>query len=159
LLFLWFRLTMGEIRQTEKPMDFAVLNAVITEPSLPLQDPWMSGERFSYYHFGTFLFGLPFRAAGVTPEYAYNLLASLLAGLSTAALFGAVRLRRGGRGVAAFGGVFLVVAGTLDGARQFFVGKSTPPPDSLPFFKRAWEQVALLFGHVDVWPSSRRVAN
>ncbi len=136
--FVWVRLSTGEIRQTEKPMDAAVLNAVLTSLSLPLSDPWLAGERFTYYHFGTYLLSLPFRAAGTPTEFGYNLLVAQLAAIAAACAFGAIRLRGGGRLVALFGALFLVLAGTFDGARQILAG--TNP----------WD--------IDVWVSSRRVA-
>src|SRR5262249_40367890 len=90
-VFLWLRYTMGDIRQTEKPMDFAILNALLTSPSLPIGDPWMAGARFSYYHFGTWVVSLPMRVAGVAPEVAYNLFAALLAAMAASAGFAAIR--------------------------------------------------------------------
>ena len=137
LFFLWIRWTFGEIRQTEKPMDFAVLSGLMTTPRLPLPDPWLSGERFPYYHFGTYLFALPARAAGVPSEYAYNLIAALLPALAALAGFGAIRARRGGSAIALFGALLLVLGGTFDGARQFFANKA--------------------LSDLDWWVSSRRV--
>lgn len=139
LFFLWIRWTFGEIRQTEKPMDFAVLSGLMTTARLPFPDPWLSGERFPYYHFGTYLFALPARAARVPSEYAYNLVAALLPALAALAGFGAIRARRGGSALAVFGGLLLVLSGTFDGARQFLSGK--------PLVDLDW------------WLSSRRVDN
>jgi len=139
LFFLWIRWTFGEIRQTEKPMDFAVLSGLMTTARLPFPDPWLSGERFPYYHFGTYLFALPARAARVPSEYAYNLVAALLPALASLAGFGAIRARRGGAAIAVFGGLLLVLSGTFDGARQFLSGK--------PLIDLDW------------WLSSRRVEN
>ena len=139
LFFLWIRWTYGEIRQTEKPMDFAVLSGLMATARLPLPDPWLSGERFPYYHFGTYLFALPARAARVPSEYAYNLIAALLPALAALAGFGAIRARRGGTRIAVFGGLLLVLGGTFDGTRQFLSGK--PLAD------------------FDWWMSSRRVDN
>jgi len=139
LFFLWIRWTFGEIRQTEKPMDFAVLSGLMTTSRLPFPDPWLSGGRFPYYHFGTYLFALPARAARVPSEYAYNLVAALLPALAALAGFGAIRARRGGTAIAVFGGLLLVLSGTFDGARQFLSGK--PLVD------------------IDWWLSSRRVEN
>jgi YYY domain-containing protein len=137
VLFLWLRFPLGEARQTEKPMDFAVLNALMTTPSLPLQDPWMAGERFSYYYFGTLLLALPARASGLVPEVAYNFLAALLASLVGGAAWGAIRLRGGGPRLALLGSLLLVLGGTFDGARQFLGGVS--------------------LSGIDFWASSRRV--
>lgn len=139
-LFLWIRATFGEIRQTEKPMDFAILSGLMATPRLPFQDPWLAGSRFPYYHFGTYLFALPARAARVPSEYAYNLVAALLPALAALAAYGAVRARRAGRSLALLAGVVLVLAGTFDGARQALM---TDKP----------------LADVDWWVSSRRVAN
>ncbi|HEX7616747.1 MAG TPA: DUF2298 domain-containing protein [Thermoanaerobaculia bacterium] len=140
LLFLWLRWTFAEIRNTEKPMDFAVLSGLMTTARLPFPDPWLSGERFPYYHFGTYLFALPARAARVPPEYAYNLIAALLPALAALAGFGAIRARRGGTAIAVFGGLLLVLGGTFDGARQVLGDKPLRDLD-------IW------------WVSSRRVEN
>ncbi len=137
--FLWIRAPFGEIRQTEKPMDFAVLSGLMATPRLPFMDPWLAGARFPYYHFGTYLFALPARAARVPSEYAYNLIAALLPALAALAAYGAVRARRGGRSLAALAGAVLVFGGTFDGARQALGDK--PLKD------------------LDWWVSSRRVEN
>ncbi len=139
LFFLWIRGTFGEIRQTEKPMDFAVLSGLMATPRLPFMDPWLSGSRFPYYHFGTYLFALPARAARVPSEFAYNLIASLLPALAALAAYGAVRTRGGGRKLSLLAGAVLVLGGTFDGARQALGDR--PLAD------------------LDWWASSRRVEN
>jgi YYY domain-containing protein len=137
--YLWLRLGWPDVRGTEKPMDFAVLSGLLATPRLPFEDPWFAGELFPYYHFGTYVLALPFRLASVPPEYAYNLIVALVAALAGGAAFGVVRLRGGGRTAALVAALLLVFAGTLDGARQLLAG--TPP------------------AAVDLWPSSRRVAD
>lgn len=137
--YLWLRLGWPDIRGTEKPMDLAVLSSLLATPRLPLEDPWFAGERFPYYHFGTYVLALPFRMASVAPEYAYNLIVALVAALAGAAAFGVVRLRGGGRAPAVLAALLLAFAGTFDGARQLLAG--TP------------------LAGVDLWPSSRRVAD
>lgn len=137
--FVWLRFPTGEIRGTEKPMDLAVLSNLMTTSGLPLIDPWMSGERFPYYYFGTLLFALPARAAHLPPEIAYNLIAALLPAVTGLALFAAVRARGGKRMLAAFGALLGVVGGTPDGLRQWLSGQALPD--------------------VDFWVSSRRVQN
>lgn len=137
--FVWLRFPTGDIRGTEKPMDLAVLSNLMTTSGLPLIDPWMSGERFPYYHFGTLLFALPARAARLAPEIAYNLIAALLPALTALALFSAVRARGGGRKLAVFGALFGAVGGTPDGFRQWLSGQALPD--------------------LDFWVSSRRVLN
>ncbi len=137
--FLWLRLGWPDARLTEKPMDLAVLSGLLATPRLPFEDPWFAGEAFPYYHFGTYLLALPFRLASVPPGYAYNLAAALVAALAGGAAFGVVRLRGGGRGPALGAALLLCFAGTFDGARQLLGGGS--------------------LASVDVWASSRRVAD
>lgn len=137
--FLWLRLGWPDIRGTEKPMDLAVLSNLLVTPRLPLEDPWFAGERFPYYHFGTYVLVLPFRLAAVPPGYAYNLVVALVAALAGAAAFGIVRLRGGGRVPAVGAALLLALGGTFDGARQLLAG--TP------------------LASLDLWASSRRVAD
>lgn len=139
LAYLVLRGPFGDIRQTEKPMDFAVLSGLMTTPGIPFADPWMSGQKFPYYYFGTFLFALPARVSGIAPEVAYNLIAALLPALFALAGFAAVRSRRGGRRLALFGALLAVFGGTPDGFRQWLGDK--------PLLE------------VDWWVSSRRVQN
>ena len=139
LAYLVLRGPFGDIRQTEKPMDFAVLAGLMTTPGVPFADPWMSGQKFPYYYFGTFLFALPARASGIAPEFAYNLIAALLPAVLALAGFAAVRSRRGGRRLALCGALLAVFGGTPDGFRQWLAGR--------PLFD------------LDFWVSSRRVQN
>jgi YYY domain-containing protein len=137
LFYLWLRWPTGDIRFTEKPMDLAVLSGLMTTGSLPFPDPWMSGSRFPYYHFGTLLFALPARAARVPPEVAYNLIAALLPALAALAAYGAIRIRGGGRKLGILAGLLFVAGGTPDGLRQWLAGRS--------------------LADVNFWESSRRV--
>jgi YYY domain-containing protein len=137
LFFLWLRWPTGDVRFTEKPMDLAVLSGLMTTGSLPFADPWMSGARFPYYHFGTLLFALPARASRVPPEYAYNLIAALLPALAALAAYGAVRIRGGGRRLGVLAGLLFTLGGTPDALRQWLADR--PLAD------------------INFWESSRRV--
>jgi uncharacterized membrane protein len=51
-LWVWVRAQNPTIAATEKPMEFAFLNAVGRSPQFPPVDPWLSGYAISYYYFG-----------------------------------------------------------------------------------------------------------
>ena len=51
-LWVWVRAQNPAIVATEKPMEFAFLNAVGRSPTFPPHDPWLSGFAISYYYFG-----------------------------------------------------------------------------------------------------------
>lgn len=140
--YVFLRWQGRDIRHTEQPMDFAILSSLTYSDALPISDPWLSGERFSYYHFGTYLLSLPVRISGMPTEYAYNVWVALLAALASTAAFGAVRLRGGARSLGLLAAGFLVLAGTPDGARQWLTAR-----------KGLFES----FETVDVWPSTRRI--
>lgn len=67
----------------EKPMDFTLLNYFSKYPSLPPQDPWLSGELMHYYYWGYFYLAQLGNMAGLNSEVPYG------AGLAfSASLFG-----------------------------------------------------------------------
>ncbi|MEO9255488.1 MAG: DUF2298 domain-containing protein, partial [Tepidiformaceae bacterium] len=84
-LFVAFRSYTPDINGTEQPMDFMYLNATLTSTDYPPKDPWLSGEKASYYYFGYLQVGLLTSAAGVQPSTGYNLgLAYTFAAAATA---------------------------------------------------------------------------
>ncbi|MBN9427507.1 MAG: glycosyltransferase family 39 protein [Burkholderiales bacterium] len=114
----------------EKPMDYALLNAVLGSATFPPADPWFSGGRVNYYYFGWVLAGVPIKLLGVAPATAFNLaLASWFAmtGMAAAALawnvcrIAALPL---GRRAACIGAgaalVATVLLGNLDGPRAWW---------------------------------------
>ncbi len=75
---------------TEKPMDFAFLNASSRSPNMPPLDPWLSGFAISYYYFGYLMTSVIARLAAVPEALAFNLgLAWLVAGTAIGA-FGVI---------------------------------------------------------------------
>ncbi|TAK32115.1 MAG: hypothetical protein EPO21_15940 [Chloroflexota bacterium] len=79
-----------EIMGTEKPMDFAFLNAVLRSTYFPPTDPWLSGFSISYYYFGHILFGAVIKLAGTPAAIGYNLSLALIFALTASAVFGLV---------------------------------------------------------------------
>jgi YYY domain-containing protein len=77
----WVRAQNPAITGTEKPMEFAFLNAVDRSAGMPPLDPWLSGFAISYYYFGSVMTSLLARLALVGEPLAFNLgLAWLAAG-------------------------------------------------------------------------------
>ena len=73
---------------TEKPMEFAFLNAVVRGGEMPPNDPWLAGYAISYYYFGYVLMGLLSLMGGVPTGVAFNLGVALLFALSALGAFG-----------------------------------------------------------------------
>ncbi len=77
-----------EIVGTEKPMELAFINAVLRSPTLPPNDPWLSGYAISYYYFGYILVAMLARLAGTSAGVAFNLGISLIFALSALGSYG-----------------------------------------------------------------------
>lgn len=76
-----------EISGTEKPMDFAFLNALYRSDTFPPEDPWMSGNSISYYYFGYLLLAAVAKFSGVPAAVGYNLGVALVFALTVAGSF------------------------------------------------------------------------
>ncbi|MHB1131709.1 MAG: DUF2298 domain-containing protein [Chloroflexota bacterium] len=85
------------ISGTEKPMDFAFLNAALRAESAPPQDPWLAGFGISYYYFGYYLLALVTKLSGVAPQVAFNLSLALLFGATAAGAYSLVYNLAAGR--------------------------------------------------------------
>ncbi len=89
-LWVWVRAQNPAIVATEKPMEFAFLNAAGRSATFPPVDPWLSGFGISYYYFGYVMSSVLARLAAVSEPVAFNLaIAWLLAGTGVGA-FGIV---------------------------------------------------------------------
>ena len=81
ILWVWVRSQNPAIAATEKPMEFAFLNAISRSPTFPPLDPWLSGFAISYYYFGYIMTSLVAKLALVPEQIAFNLaIAWLVAG-------------------------------------------------------------------------------
>ncbi len=127
--FLWAWVTSESpaITGTEKPMDFAFLNASVHAASLPPEDPWLSGYPISYYYFGHFMMGFLTQLAGIGTNFSYNLSISLVPAMAAAGAFGLthnlVRLSggtvRAGLATGVLASVLLLVIGNLEGVMEW----------------------------------------
>lgn len=106
-LWVWVRAQNPTIESTEKPMEFAFLNAVGRSPQFPPLDPWLSGFSISYYYFGYVMTSVLARLAVVPEPIAFNLsIAWLVAGA----------------GIGAFGLVYNLIAAHKETIRRQAVG-------------------------------------
>ena len=78
VLFALFRAYNPEIMGTEKPMEFAFLNAILRSDTFPPHDPWLSGFGISYYYFGYLMMAMLTKLSGVASAVAFNLGITLL---------------------------------------------------------------------------------
>ena len=120
---------------TEKPMDFALLNASLLASSFPPADPWLSGFDVSYYYFGYLMHAFLAQISFVSAPVAYNLGLSLVAGLAAMGAFGLVfnlaRLSRMSWNVALLAGVagplFLLGLSNLEGFLELVARRNWAP--------------------------------
>ncbi len=77
LIMAFVRLTNPDLwhhpKGGEKPMDFAMFNAVLRATTFPAQDVWFAGGNLNYYYWGYALFGTPVLLTQIVPSFAYNL--------------------------------------------------------------------------------------
>ena len=62
-----------EITGTEKPMELAFINAILRSPTLPPNDPWLSGYSISYYYYGYVMVAMLARLTATSGGVAFNL--------------------------------------------------------------------------------------
>ncbi len=72
-LWVVIRAYNPEIQATEKPMEFAFLNATLRSTHLPPLDPWLSGYTISYYYFGYLFIAMITSLTQVPSAIAFNL--------------------------------------------------------------------------------------
>lgn len=120
-LWVWVRAQNPAIAATEKPMEFAFLNAAGRSPSYPPLDPWLSGYAISYYYFGYVMSSLLARLAGVPEAIGFNLaIAWIVAGTAVGAFGLAYNLiaEQGRRRAAVWLGLVAALAIPLAGNMQ-----------------------------------------
>lgn len=87
-LWAFVRAMMPDISGTEKPMELAFINGILTSPGFPPHDPWLSGYAISYYYFGYILIAVLARFTQVGGGVAFNLGIALLFALSALGAYG-----------------------------------------------------------------------
>ena len=79
-----------DLTGTEKPMEMAFINAIIHSPTFPPHDPWLSGYAISYYYFGYVMTAMLAEITSTVGSVAFNLMISLIFGLSAIGAYGLV---------------------------------------------------------------------
>ncbi len=77
-----------EIVGTEKPMELMFINGIMNSPTFPPRDLWLSGYSISYYYFGYVMASMLALFTGVPATMAFNLMISLIFGLSAIGAYG-----------------------------------------------------------------------
>ncbi len=116
------------ITNTEKPMDFAFLNAILQTDTFPPEDPWLAGHSISYYYFGHLMVGFLTKLTGISSAFTFNLGPPLVAAMTAAGAFSLVynlvRLARGSTRAGIVFGLFapllVVFIGSLEGVLELF---------------------------------------
>jgi len=149
VLFALFRAYNPEIMGTEKPMEFAFLNAILRSETFPPHDPWLSGFGISYYYFGYLMMAMLTKLSGVASAIAFNLAITLLFALTVTGAYGLVyslvngakEQRSKGAGeqgklgdsltrhlVPLLGPLFVAVLGNLEGVFEVLYSKGLGSP-------------------------------
>ncbi len=131
------RLDRPEILQTEKPMDFGILNVLLRADAFPPPDMWLAGLPLPYYYLGALLWATPLALSGLVPEVGYNLVVAMVGGAAAAGLWALSRGLGASRSGALLAVAFGVFLGTPDGLRQVLAGAGPAT--------------------VDLWASSRQI--
>ncbi len=127
--FIWILIASQSpgINHTEKPMDFAFLNAVLVSDHFPPEDPWLAGHSISYYYFGHFMMATLTKLTAIPSNVSYNLSIALVAAMAGAAVFSLVYnlIRVSGAKMsrsilfALSAPLLLVLIGNLEGVLEF----------------------------------------
>jgi YYY domain-containing protein len=147
-LFLAARSFNPAIFWGEKPMDFAILNAMARSRTMPPADPWFAGGMLNYYYFGHALVAFFAEAAGVTPAFAFNLAIGTVAGLLALAAFLVGRQLGGSIVAGALAAVAVTLLGNLDGARRMLEAPHRPID-----FNYYWATSRVIEGTINEFPA------
>jgi YYY domain-containing protein len=86
--FSIFRAYNPDIAATEKPMEFAFINAILRSKTFPPHDPWLSGYSISYYYLGYVMVAMLTKLSGLASDYTFNLAGVTLFALTVTGAFG-----------------------------------------------------------------------
>ncbi|NPA26704.1 MAG: hypothetical protein GXO36_03790 [Chloroflexi bacterium] len=138
-----------QILGTEKPMELAFINAILTSPRFPPHDPWLAGYAIAYYYFGYVLTALLALASATPGPVAFNLGLTTVFALAVTGAYGLTldlivrpgeRESAAARVAALLGPVFAFLVGNWEGAlevlhRKGFLWTRTADGWSSPFWR------------------------
>jgi YYY domain-containing protein len=75
---------------TERPMDYALFNAIRGSSAFPPHDPWLAGYSINYYYFGYLLMAAVSLVSGIEQGVAYNLSLALIFALTALGVAGVI---------------------------------------------------------------------
>jgi YYY domain-containing protein len=122
LVFTAIRVFSPAIYWGEKPMDFAIVNALLRSPTMPPADPWFAGEKLNYFYFGHALTAAVTMISGVPAAMAFNLAIPTVAALLATAAYLTIHQVTGRRLPATVGAAALVGLGNLAGLQPLVTG-------------------------------------
>ena len=79
-----------QICGTEKPMDFAFLNALLRADQFPPPDPWLSGYTLNNYYLGHLIVAIFTKITATPPEFSFNIALCLFFALCATGIFSLV---------------------------------------------------------------------
>src|SRR3990170_1012653 len=129
----WLRSFVPDLIGTEKPYEFAYLNAILRSEQLPPHDPWLSGFYLSYYYFGFVMIAAVIKLTAVPASIGFNLGLALVAALTVVATFGVMYNLVAARGrlrlAVVFGlvGVIVLFLGNLEGLLELMAAHRVGP--------------------------------
>ncbi len=109
-----YKMRTPAILGTEKPMDFTMINGILTSAHMPPHDPWLAGGNISYYYFGYLLMAMLIKLTWIKSSIGYNLGVALIWALAAVEAFGLVYALTRKYRYAAFSSLALTVLGNLD---------------------------------------------
>lgn len=123
-LFLLLRAAHPEVFWGEKPMDFAILNALDRSTSLPPPEPWFAGSPLHYTYFGHVMVAAWGKTLGIQPALSFNLGIAAVALLLASAAFAAAVTLTGRPRAGVYAAALTVLAGNLAGPVEALARKA-----------------------------------
>jgi YYY domain-containing protein len=126
-----YKMRTHDIAGTEKPMDFTFINGILASPSMPPNDPWLSGGSISYYYFGYLIVAILCRVTSVASGEGFNLAVALIWALAAIGAFSLGHALTRRYRYAAFSAACLAFFGNMDywhrAIQSFSIGDLAKP--------------------------------